>query len=365
LVVTPASTLHNWTQEIGRFTPSLRVVPYWGSPQDRKTLRLYWKEGSLHTSKSSFHVVVTSYQLATGDAKFFNRCNWQYLILDEAQAIKSSQSQRWRTLLKFKCRNRLLLTGTPVQNGLAELWSLLHFVMPTLFDSHEEFADWFSKDIEAGGADERQLSRLHMILKPFVLRREKKDVEHELSEKVEVLTYCHLTDRQKMLCEKLKKRLTSDGDGSSSRSRKTLMNLFMQFRKVSYSAACIGDAASNEDDVDEHPVATAWRELMLFFRQERKQEHGRRGFVEPDRLERDGDHGSNDARQLMNDLWPFAGVQSSRALRAAEGQVALLLQEVALRAAQEPGLEPAAGLGLGRGAAAVLGGALESARRPE
>jgi DNA helicase INO80 len=83
------------------------------------------------------------------DIKYFNRIKWQYMILDEAQAIKSTSSMRWKTLLGFSCRNRLLLSGTPIQNSMAELWALLHFIMPTLFDSHEEFNEWFSKDIES------------------------------------------------------------------------------------------------------------------------------------------------------------------------------------------------------------------------
>jgi DNA helicase INO80 len=193
LVITPASTLHNWQQEVAKFLPSFKVVPYWGSPQERKILRQFWDTSNLHQKSSSFHVVITSYQLVITDFKFFNRIKWQYLVLDEAQAIKSSSSQRWKMLLEFKCRNRLLLSGTPIQNTMAELWSLLHFVMPTLFDSHEEFDDWFSKDIESSAesksqVDEKQISRLHMILKPFMLRRIKKDVENDLSDKLEVLT---------------------------------------------------------------------------------------------------------------------------------------------------------------------------------
>ena len=97
-----------------------------------------------------------------------------------------------QVLLGFKCRNRLLLTGTPIQNSMAELWALLHFIMPGIFDSHDEFKEWFSKDIEShaegksAGLDQDQLSRLHLILKPFMLRRVKKDVEHEMAAKIEV-----------------------------------------------------------------------------------------------------------------------------------------------------------------------------------
>ena len=97
------------------------------------------------------------FQLVITDFKYFNRIKWQYLVLDEAQAIKSSSSQRWKMLLEFRCRNRLLLSGTPIQNSMAELWSLLHFVMPTLFDSHDEFNDWFSKDIESSAETKSQV----------------------------------------------------------------------------------------------------------------------------------------------------------------------------------------------------------------
>lgn len=132
-----------------RFVPEFKVVPYWGSPNERKILRQFWDTKDLHRKEASFHVVITSYQLIVSDYKYFNRIKWQYMILDEAQAIKSSTSVRWKLLLGFNCRNRLLLSGTPIQNSMAELWALLHFIMPTLFDSHDEFNEWFSKDIES------------------------------------------------------------------------------------------------------------------------------------------------------------------------------------------------------------------------
>ncbi|EFN73818.1 Putative DNA helicase Ino80 [Camponotus floridanus] len=237
LIISPASTLHNWQQEMARFVPVFKVVPYWGNPQERKILRQFWDTKDLHTKEASFHVVITSYQLVITDYKYFNRIKWQYMILDEAQAIKSTSSMRWKLLLGFSCRNRLLLSGTPIQNSMAELWALLHFIMPTLFDSHDEFNEWFSKDIE------KHLSRLHMILKPFMLRRIKKDVENELSDKIEVMVYCPLTTRQKLLYSALKKKIRVEdllhytvggGDTTSNDKNFTsnLMNLVMQFRKV-------------------------------------------------------------------------------------------------------------------------------------
>ncbi|XP_063758516.1 chromatin-remodeling ATPase INO80 isoform X4 [Eleginops maclovinus] len=245
LIISPASTLNNWHQEFTRFVPKFKVLPYWGNPHDRKVIRKFWSQKTLYTQNAPFHVVITSYQLVVQDVKYFQRVKWQYMVLDEAQALKSSTSVRWKILLQFQCRNRLLLTGTPIQNTMAELWALLHFIMPTLFDSHDEFNEWFSKDIEShaenkSAIDENQLSRLHMILKPFMLRRIKKDVENELSDKIEILTYCQLTSRQRLLYQALRNKISIEdllqsSMGSSQQSHNTtssLMNLVMQFRKV-------------------------------------------------------------------------------------------------------------------------------------
>ncbi|KAJ1905196.1 putative DNA helicase ino80, partial [Coemansia sp. IMI 209127] len=248
MVVAPASTLHNWQQELSRFVPGFKVLPYWGSQKDRKVLRKsLWNPNSLSRKDSAFHVLVTSYQLVVSDEPYLNRVKWQYMVLDEAQAIKSSSSARWKTLLGFHCRNRLLLTGTPIQNSMQELWALLHFIMPTLFDSHEEFSEWFSRDIESHAENrtdlnQHQLHRLHVILKPFMLRRNKRHVQHELGEKIEHLVPCDLTKRQKDMYRglmskisipELMERLQSgSGHGSKDESDESLMNLVMQFRKV-------------------------------------------------------------------------------------------------------------------------------------
>ncbi|OGE57279.1 hypothetical protein PENARI_c002G04408 [Penicillium arizonense] len=243
LVIAPASTLHNWQQEITRFVPNIKVLPYWGNAKDRKILRKFWDRKHItYNRDSEFHVLVTSYQLVVLDAQYFQKVKWQYMILDEAQAIKSSQSSRWKNLLGFSCRNRLLLTGTPIQNNMQELWALLHFIMPTLFDSHDEFSEWFSKDIESHAQsntklNEDQLKRLHMILKPFMLRRVKKNVQQELGDKVEKDIFCDLTYRQRALYANLRNRVSiidliekaATGDDTDS---STLMNLVMQFRKV-------------------------------------------------------------------------------------------------------------------------------------
>ena len=242
LVIAPASTLPNWADEVRKFCPGLKILPYWGGIQERRVLRKNLNPKKLYTKASPFHVVVTSYQLVVQDESYFRKIKWQYMVLDEAQAIKSSSSQRWKTLLGFSCRNRLLLTGTPVQNNMAELWALLHFIMPTLFDSHEHFSEWFSKGIESHAENQTslndaQLKRLHGVLQPFMLRRVKKDVEEEMAKKHEVTVKCELSRRQRILYRAIKDKISVRDlfDSNAQINEKkilNLMNLIIQLRKV-------------------------------------------------------------------------------------------------------------------------------------
>ncbi|KAG2540726.1 hypothetical protein PVAP13_9NG592600 [Panicum virgatum] len=241
LVVAPASVVNNWAEELIRFCPDLKILPYWGP--ERMILRKNINPKRLYRKDASFHILITNYQILVNEEKLLRRVKWQYMVLDEAQAIKSSSSQRWKTLLGFNCRNRLLLTGTPIQNNMAELWALLHFIMPTLFDSHEQFNEWFSKGIEGhaehGGAlNEHQLSRLHAILKPFMLRRVKIDVIAEMTKKKEEIVPCKLSSRQQVFYQAIKNKISLnellDGSRGNLNDKKllSLMNIVMQLRKV-------------------------------------------------------------------------------------------------------------------------------------
>ncbi|KAE9585259.1 putative DNA helicase chromatin remodeling SNF2 family [Lupinus albus] len=243
LVVAPASVLNNWNEELERFCPGLRRLPYWGGLSERTVLRKSINPKDLYRREAKFHILITSYQLLVSDEKYFRRVKWQYMVLDEAQAIKSANSIRWKTLLSFNCRNRLLLTGTPVQNNMAELWALLHFIMPTLFDSHEQFNEWFSRGIEnhaehGGTLNEHQLNRLHSILKPFMLRRVKKDVVSELTSKTEVTVHCKLSSRQQAFYQAIKNKISLAELFDSNRGHLNekrilnLMNIVIQLRKV-------------------------------------------------------------------------------------------------------------------------------------
>jgi len=234
LVVVPTSCLVNWESELKRFCPGLKIVTYYGAAKARKQLRAGWSRAS------AVHVVVTSYQLAVQDSSVFRRKKFYYLILDEAHNIKNFDSRRWRTLLAFQAQRRLLLTGTPLQNSLMELWSLMHFLMPHLFRSRHEFSYWFANPLQGAVEGKSKLSeelvkRLHSIMRPFVLRRLKKDVAKQLPGKYEHEVPCRLSRRQQLLYEEFMARsstrclMTRKGDGVSFLS---MMNVVMQLRKV-------------------------------------------------------------------------------------------------------------------------------------
>jgi SNF2 family DNA or RNA helicase len=174
---------------------------------------------------------VLSFLSPAQDAIVFRRKNWQYLILDEAHNIKNFKSQRWQVLLSFKCTHRLLLTGTPLQNNLIELWSLMHFLMPHIFASQREFKEWFnpvSGMIEGKErASQELIDRLHGVLRPFLLRRLKCDVAKQLPPKFEHALSCRLSKRQRQLYDEFM---------ANADTRKTLqsgnylglMNILMQ-----------------------------------------------------------------------------------------------------------------------------------------
>lgn len=242
LIVVPTSVLLNWEVEFKKFLPGFKVLTYYGTQEERRRKRQGWMD------KEKWHVWITSYPIILADCQIFRRRGWHYLVLDEAHNIKNFRSQRWQTLLTFKTRARLLLTGTPLQNNLTELWSLLFFLMPT--DSNEtgiggfadlqEFTSWFRKPVEQileTGRDKLDdegraiVSKLHRVLRPFLLRRLKADVEKQMPGKTEHVISCRLSKRQRYLY---------DGFMSRSQTRETLasgnylsiINCLMQLRKV-------------------------------------------------------------------------------------------------------------------------------------
>lgn len=185
---------------------------------------------------NSFHVCITSYRLVVQDHGAFRRKKWRYFILDEAHHIKNFKSQRWQMLLNFNSHRRLLLTGTPLQNDLMELWSLMHFLMPSLFDSHRKFKDWFVNPVTGmieGNSEinETLIQRLHIVLRPFLLRRLKCDVEKQLPHKYEHIVRCRLSKRQRFLYEEFMS-LANTKETLAKGNFLSVINVLMQLRKV-------------------------------------------------------------------------------------------------------------------------------------
>ena len=229
LIVVPTSVMLNWEMEIKKWFPAFKVLVYYGSQKDRKLKRVGW------TKQNAFHICITSYKLVIQDHSSFRRFKWQYFILDEAQHIKNFKSQRWQLLLNFTSLGRLLLTGTPLQNNLMELWSLMHFLMPHVFESHRDFKEWFSNPMAGmveGNSEynDSLIKRLHKVLRPFILRRLKAEVEKQMPKKVEHLVKCPLSKRQRFLYDDFMCRAKTK-DTLASGNLLSVINVLMQLRK--------------------------------------------------------------------------------------------------------------------------------------
>ncbi|KAG5186539.1 SNF2 family N-terminal domain-containing protein [Tribonema minus] len=207
MICAPLATLPNWVSEIRKWCPGLRVILYHGSKAEREALR----KGPLNPARATdmkFPVVVTSYEICINDRAHLQHYPWKYMVVDEGQRVKNKDCRLVRELKLLPAQSRLLLSGTPIQNTLEELWSLLNFVNPEIFDDLTVFRSWFGfrnigKDISVDQivSDEEQanvVSQLHEILRPFLLRRLKRDVlQNEMPPKREVLVYAGMTRLQR------------------------------------------------------------------------------------------------------------------------------------------------------------------------
>ncbi|GFR90719.1 helicase [Elysia marginata] len=230
LIVVPTSVMLNWEMELKKWCPAFKILTYYGSIKERKLKRQGW------TKTNAFHVCITSYKLVVQDHQAFRRKKWKYFILDEAQNIKNFKSQRWQMLLNFSSQRRLLLTGTPLQNSLMELWSLMHFLMPNVFQSHSEFKEWFSNPLTGmiEGSQEYNESlvrRLHKVLRPFLLRRLKNEVEKQMPQKFEHVVMCRLSKRQRYLYDDFMSQAKTKETLASGHFM-SVINILMQLRKV-------------------------------------------------------------------------------------------------------------------------------------
>jgi ATP-dependent helicase STH1/SNF2 len=235
LVVVPLSTLSNWMMEFKKWAPKIKVVIYKGPPAHRKHIA-----GNVLAPRK-FNVLLTTYEYIMKDKLQLTKIDWCHIVVDEGHRMKNSKSKFAQVLgLQYNSQHRLLLTGTPLQNNLAELWSLLNFLLPKIFHSQDDFEKWFNQPF-AKMSNEKQVSlneeetllvinRLHQVLRPFLLRRVKKEVESQLPDKVEYVIKVELSSWQRRLYKDIQEK-SCYGQNSTWKA-KNLNNTVMQLRKV-------------------------------------------------------------------------------------------------------------------------------------
>ncbi|KAI0079061.1 hypothetical protein K474DRAFT_1659535 [Panus rudis PR-1116 ss-1] len=239
LVIVPLSTMTNWSSEFAKWAPAVKTIAYKGNPQQRRALQAEIRSGD-------FQVLLTTYEYIIKDRPVLSRLKWVHMIIDEGHRLKNTQSKLAQTLTQYyHSRYRLILTGTPLQNNLPELWSQLNFILPKIFNSVKSFDEWFNTPFaNSGTPDKIELNeeealliirRLHKVLRPFLLRRLKKDVESELPDKVEKVIKVRMSALQSQLYKQMKKyKMIADGKDSKGKPGgvKGLSNELMQLRKI-------------------------------------------------------------------------------------------------------------------------------------
>ncbi|MEL7005477.1 MAG: DEAD/DEAH box helicase, partial [Bacteroidota bacterium] len=186
------SLVYNWEQEAKKFTPKLKVFTYTGTNRDKNPEKF-----------SKYDLVLTSYGIVRLDIDILSQYYFNYVILDESQAIKNPNSNIAKAVRELSTKNRLILTGTPLENSTMDLWSQMHFINPGLLGTKALFKNEFLNPIEKQN-DAAKARKLSAIIKPFILRRHKSQVATELPEKVENIQMCHLSDNQEKEYEKVK-----------------------------------------------------------------------------------------------------------------------------------------------------------------
>lgn len=225
LLVMPTSLIYNWLNEAQRFTPGLRVLSYTGTYRNKDVEQF-----------NNYDVILTSYGIVRLDVELLKSYFFDYIILDESQAIKNPDSTTSRSVRELKSKHRLILTGTPVENSTMDLWAQMSFINPGLLGNQHFFRNEFLKPIEKD-KDEQKTRKLHALIKPFILRRHKSQVAKELPEKIEHTTFCKMTEEQEHAYEETKsyyrnKILTNLEENGPGNTQFMLLQGLMKLRQI-------------------------------------------------------------------------------------------------------------------------------------
>ena len=239
LLVMPTSLLYNWEMEAKKFTPQLRVLVYSG-PQREK----------LQAQIGKVDLILCSFGMVRSDIDWFEKQQFSYVILDESQAIKNPLANITKAVQKLNAKFRLVMTGTPLENSTMDLWSQMNFVNTGLLGTQRYFKDSFQIPIEKK-ADGDQKKRLYFLIKPYLLRREKRQVAADLPEKMESITYCAMSEEQERLYDKTKSfyrdvLLKQIKDEGLQKSRFSVLQGLTKLRQLANHPALCEDGYTGE-----------------------------------------------------------------------------------------------------------------------
>ncbi|GAA96867.1 uncharacterized protein L969DRAFT_94873 [Mixia osmundae IAM 14324] len=260
LIVVPKSTLDNWSREVAHWVPGFRSIILSGPKEERAEMC----QSTIITQE--FDVLITSYEICQREKSTLKKLAWEYIIIDEAHRIKNVNSILSQIVRLFDSRGRLLITGTPLQNDLHELWALLNYIIPDCFSDVSDFDRWFERKGGEGEDADSVVKQLHKVLRPFLLRRVKADVEKSLLPKKEVNIYVGLTDMQRQWYKSiLEKDIDAvNGAGGKKEGKTRLLNIVMQLRKCCNHPYLFDGAEPGPPfTTDEHLVQNAGKMVVL------------------------------------------------------------------------------------------------------
>ena len=230
IIIVPKSVVGNWIREFRKWCPSIRAVRMGGTQEERNRARDEFLKPDGTTGKYKFDALVTSYEAVLKEKSALGKIPWKYLIIDEAHRIKNENSSLSKAVRLLSTDFRLLITGTPLQNNLHELWALLNFLLPEIFGDSEQFDVWFSMSGKEG--QENVIRKLHTVLRPFMLRRVKRDVACSLPPKKETKLFIGLTDMQRDWYKRILRKDAHELNALGGPSHARLQNVLMHLRKV-------------------------------------------------------------------------------------------------------------------------------------